>query len=708
MAATLLVYWPALRNGFVWDDTALVLRDPLIRSWRLIPEGFRHFLFLDATASNFYRPIQRLSFVFDYQVYGFGQPWGWHLTSILVHAGAAVALFFTAEKLLTATQMADSTRRWIAFGVAVLWAIHPLHTSAVTYIAGRADPLAALFGFTGLALGLASLEAHRRSALWTLGAAASFFLAMLSKESGIIFLPIWLVLLAWRRETRRRLISWIGIAVVLVAAYSGSRFTSEKVAPPPAPPTPAAIRPILAARAFAEYTALLVAPVTLRMERDVSTQPLDNPETTLREARMREYETLAGVLLLIGFGAWMRFCFRRRLSTAAFCLTAFLIAYLPISNLFSLNATLAEHWLYVPSAFLFLGTLLSAHAAIESRRTPFSPLLGTSLAALAACWVSLLGWRTLLRQADWRDQRTFIERTIAAGGRSPRMLMNLANVEFNAGHPELAVALYHDALRRTPDQPIIWLGLASVLLRGHDFPGAHAALDRAEKSPMLAADCVQLRAALENAESGRDPGDLLRQAIALAPDNWGLRKRYIEYLHDHGAPQEALRELQSFLKQHDFRAESWRLFGILLQDEHQLAPAIQAYEEAAARDVHDEESRAAVHRLEAHGDGRSASVPKQASHPELAEGSPISEGSGGAEHPHTAEPQAPHQFPPREIGGPSLRIAQDDRFFWGASRSLRAPSPHRTLLLRSAPGDGATAGHRRFDEYLKSLRIART
>jgi hypothetical protein len=36
IAATFLVYWPAQRNGFVWDDTALVLRDPLIRSWRLI------------------------------------------------------------------------------------------------------------------------------------------------------------------------------------------------------------------------------------------------------------------------------------------------------------------------------------------------------------------------------------------------------------------------------------------------------------------------------------------------------------------------------------------------------------------------------------------------------------------------------------------------------------------------------------------------
>src|SRR3954467_8518433 len=37
-------YAPAVRDGFVWDDTALILRDPLIRSWRLIPEGFNHYL----------------------------------------------------------------------------------------------------------------------------------------------------------------------------------------------------------------------------------------------------------------------------------------------------------------------------------------------------------------------------------------------------------------------------------------------------------------------------------------------------------------------------------------------------------------------------------------------------------------------------------------------------------------------------------------
>ena len=52
IAAAFLVYAPSLWNGYVWDDSALIQRDPFIRSWRLIPEGFRHFLFTDATASS--------------------------------------------------------------------------------------------------------------------------------------------------------------------------------------------------------------------------------------------------------------------------------------------------------------------------------------------------------------------------------------------------------------------------------------------------------------------------------------------------------------------------------------------------------------------------------------------------------------------------------------------------------------------------------
>jgi len=305
--------------------------------------------------------------------------------------------------------------------------------------------------------------------------------------------------------------------------------------------------------------------------------------------------TLAGVLLLIGFALWFRYGLRR-VPTASLCLAAFTLAYLPISNLLPLNATIAEHWLYVPSAFLFLAVFLTVHEVVKSRA--LSPFLSVSLAAIGLCWAGLLGVRTFARQADWHDQRTFVERTIAAGGDSARMFMNLANVEFGEGHQDAALALYQEALRRAPEQPIIWLGYASVLLRAHDFPAAREALSHAEKSPFLAAECAELQAALDLTESGRDPGEQLRKAVALAPENWEMRKRYIEYLHERGGPAEALRELHGFVERHPFRAESWRLLGGFLEELHQPVVAAEAWREAAWRDVRDEESRAALRRLE--------------------------------------------------------------------------------------------------------------
>jgi tetratricopeptide (TPR) repeat protein len=294
------------------------------------------------------------------------------------------------------------------------------------------------------------------------------------------------------------------------------------------------------------------------------------------------------VLLLLGFGLWLARSVRRE-PAAAFCLVAFVIAYLPISNLSPLNATIAEHWLYVPSAFLFLAVALTLERVVQRRFAAGVTFI--------SCWIGFLAVRTFERQADWHDQRTFIERTIAAGGNSPRMLMNLGNVEFGAGNQPLALELYRQALRRSSDQPVIWLGYASILLRAHDFAGANKALDKAETTPLLAPDCLVLRATLENAESGVNPGEPLRKAVALAPENWGIRKRYVEYLREAHMPKEALADIGQFLHRHPFRAESWRVLAKMLEESHQPDLAAQAWHEAALRDVRDGESRAALQRL---------------------------------------------------------------------------------------------------------------
>jgi len=571
VAAAFAVYAPSLRNGYVWDDSALIQRDPFIRSWRLIAEGFRHFLFADATASDFYRPMQRLTYTWDYAWSAF-RPAIYHFNNILIHGLAAVFLFLFLERLLGILQRPRAAE-WAA-AAAGLWAIHPLFTSAVCYISGRADPLAALFGFCGLWLAL------RFSRTASAVAALMFFCAILSKESGAIFMALCVALMVLLRQPRAGIIRWVALCLLVACAYLSLRLSAEHISPPPAAPLAWEARPIIALRAFAEYAGLFLAPVRLHMERDVLPFGRGDLSTTVVIARNREFQTLLGAMLLAGFVIWMRWA--RRRDAAVFAgLVCFGVAYLPICGLFSLNASVAEHWLYVPGAFLLLAMLLSA------AYLPVSRPAGVMILGL---WALFLAGRTYLRNPDWHDQRTFLEKTIADGGGSARMLINLGDLELTQEHTDLAVADFQKALALTPDQPFALVSLGSAYLHAKRYDLARQQFDKATTFPITEADAYQALAVLDYQESRADRLDLLEKAARLAPEDWSIQKRLIDHLGERGETDSAIAALRAIVIAEPWRADAWRVLGDFWVHERQWQSAERAYRKAIDLDVHDEES----------------------------------------------------------------------------------------------------------------------
>jgi tetratricopeptide (TPR) repeat protein len=573
-ALVFAVHAPALRNGFVWDDTALILRDPLIRSWRLIPEGFQHFLFTDATASDFYRPIQRLTYTLDYGAFAF-RPAGYHLTNIACHLAATLALLLLADELLGLFGIEERKRRRVAFFATLAWAIHPVHTAAVVYVSGRADPLAATFGFLGLYSGIRSLRTSGANR-WILvfAGGALFLLSALSKEIGIVFLLLWCAILLLKKKWKEFLPATVA-ALFVVVIYLSVRLPAEHVpAPTLRTPTPLVVRPILAARAFAEYTGLVLLPINLHMDRDVETHP--EGAVNANSAAWRELQTLLGILLVVAAVYWLM---RSQKQDAAIsgCLVLATIAYLPVSGIFPLNATVAEHWIYLPTAFLFLAAGLAI-----SRFSISNTVLGSVLAV----WFLFLGARTWIRTFDWKDQRTFLERTLASGGDSARMLINLAGLELNEGQLDSAKKHLALALRKEPNQPLAILNLASVAIRQNDFTAAHDLLNRATKMPLVEARAYELLAVLEYKENGRVDLSRLRLAARTGPPNWAVEKRYVEALAQNGETAAAISELKSCLTAQWYRAESWQLLSELLSKAGQAAEAAEAKARADAYDVH--------------------------------------------------------------------------------------------------------------------------
>jgi len=136
-ALTLAVYWPVLNHQFIdqYDDGQYVTENAEVQQG-ITFSSVRWAL--TASVSSNWHPLTILSHMLDVELYGLN-PWGHHLTNILLHATATVLLFFLLYSLT------DSP--WPSALVAALFALHPMHVESVAWIAERKDVLSACFWF---------------------------------------------------------------------------------------------------------------------------------------------------------------------------------------------------------------------------------------------------------------------------------------------------------------------------------------------------------------------------------------------------------------------------------------------------------------------------------------------------------------------------------------------------------------------------------
>ncbi len=189
---SVLLYIPAL--GYSWnaDDYMFLTRRDLSQVLNLFVPG-------RGIVPFFYRPLTWISYVADFELWGV-QPLGWHLSSLLMNV-ICCALVWWFVYLLRGPLSASLT--------AILFAVHPAHPGAVTWIAGRADIPAMIFTLLCLiAFGFYLRQHHLGYYLLALFALA---LAILAKEVALV-VPALLLLTdllffpqpQWQRGRHRR------------------------------------------------------------------------------------------------------------------------------------------------------------------------------------------------------------------------------------------------------------------------------------------------------------------------------------------------------------------------------------------------------------------------------------------------------------------------------------------------------------------------
>ena len=370
IAATLIAYQGALTAGFVLDDYHYVLEHHEL-GVGLIPRLF--WRAYQSGNASFYRPLSTADLALDRTLFGLWAP-AFHAHNLVWHLAATLALYALCRRLLDGRA---------AFVTALLFALHPLHTEAVTGVIGRTELMAACFVFVGCALWL---DGRRGPA------ALAYLAALLSKESGVM-LPLVALMLDGRARPLPGALRRAWPLALALAGYALLRVHALAGATLPQPAEYFAVATtgqslVTALDVLGRDLALLVWPHPLCADYSYPALPI--------ASWPRAAATVAALALLVGLA--------RRWRPLSWGLGWFALTVLPVSNLVvHIGVLMAERLLYLPSVGLCLvGGAASSVLAARARPAVAQAAVATVALSFTALTMSRnLDWQTPL--SLWRD-----------------------------------------------------------------------------------------------------------------------------------------------------------------------------------------------------------------------------------------------------------------------------------------------------------------
>ncbi len=403
-AAALAAYGNAFFGSFQFDDFNVIVRQGAVHSlgawWDSMP-GIR--------------PLLKLSYALSWSAGG-GGTYAFHAVNIMLHAANVLLVWQVLRTLFE--RMGVAGEGFAAFAAALLFALHPAHTEAVTYLSGRSSSMMAFFY-------LASLLAYLRGApRWV---SPALFLAALATKEVAVTLPFALLLCEaldvrrpfdLRAALRRQALHWgvLGLGLALMAALPRYREMLEAS---------------LALRPFADQLALQTGAIA----RHVGVLILAVPPNI--DPQVAAVPPIAGLAVVAAIAVG---CALLRVQPwYALALLWFFLHLAPTNSLLPRLDAVNDRQLYLAS----IGPLALAGLALS--------LMPRGRVALAAALALVLALGTVLRNRDYRSEVALWTETARLSPGKARAFNNLGFALQQAGRPEEARAAYERALALDPE-----------------------------------------------------------------------------------------------------------------------------------------------------------------------------------------------------------------------------------------------------------------
>jgi tetratricopeptide (TPR) repeat protein len=569
MIISFAVYWNALSGDFVYDDALQIVNNPWITSIKNIPTIFSRSVwsFQGLSISNYYRPMMHIVYMLNYHLFGL-KPWGFHLVNILFHCGASVLVFLIIRRFLIERQGTySSVYLSPPFIAAILFAAHPIHTEAVSWIAGLPDVAFTFFYLLSLYIYILFREGAKRGYLLSV---LSFSLATLFKEPALT-LPVMLMaydcLVKKPDETVlsgiKRYIPYAVVSgVYLLLRYNALRSfaPSESYSYLSTYQLIINVLPL-----FREYLTGLLWPFDLNVWHTF--HPISSLFGTSGIISM-----LVAVLFFIGATAAYR-----KNKIILFSLLLVVVPLLPVFYIRAISGKpFAERYLYLPSVgfVLLLAVFLSWARGNLPRAVRGITLVFIVMGAVYA-------FATITRNNVWRDDFSLWSDAVRKSPDSVMAHYNLGVEYVSQKQLDRAISEFQTALRMNPNNAQTHYSLANA----YSSQGlSDMAIAEYRSATRLKPDFAE---AHNNLATEYESRGMLDNAVAEFQAALRLNPNYVE-CHDNlgaaymaqGLPDKAAAEFQAALRLNPAYAKSHNNLGSAYASQGLLDMAIAEYQSA--------------------------------------------------------------------------------------------------------------------------------
>ncbi|XP_071632381.1 protein O-mannosyl-transferase TMTC4 isoform X2 [Temnothorax longispinosus] len=458
-------------GDFVFDDNEAIVNNNDVRDtpfWDIFQNDFWGTKLSHRQSHKSYRPFTILSFRLQFWLRQGLVSQDYHIVNIILHSTICLLILSVYNIFLGPEERSTS------FYAAALFAVHPIHTEAVSGIVGRAELLCSLF--TWLSILLYSHTIYAKNILQAWAAMFSFAIcitaAMLCKETGITAIGICAIYdivivnkiypidiinsLTFKyadkslnnfinlRNVLLRLAALVLIAIILlllrfsIMGFSTPKFQS--VDNPASFMDNVLLRILNYNYIYCLNIWLLICPIWLCFDWSMGCISLITGY---------DYRTFVVIIFWLMFGAFIVYTFiyhkDKTLRYIIMGLTVLICPFLPASNIFfNVGFVLAERVLYIPSA----GYCLLVIIGLQKLSARFS-LPKMSLLAYVMLIV-LLFVRSWIRSSQWRNERLLFQSALNVCPLNAKVHYNIAKNAADAGNVDLAKLEYREALRLNP------------------------------------------------------------------------------------------------------------------------------------------------------------------------------------------------------------------------------------------------------------------